>query len=316
MTRCQGFIERTRAALHKADANIDADTFLHPLILAITSLECSQLAPEVTAAVLATLGATTLEGSTNGNSYLFKYLVASFGARWDDEAIQRRDKSSSHRRRAGQLATAASSWDNQLVSPTIFEDGEIVSETYEWDADLDECEEESQEWVDHSNDDGWYEDFPQDDSSMSSDMKKTRHCVDATKLVAQVKSARGCFAVVGMGAFDGLQSMTPHASAGTKASCSRKGTSPSKSRGRGKMKCKREPDSRRPSPAKSRQTSSGPMNRGVAHGPTAPVKSAKWVISREIVQIADHVKTVQFQACFWQFRECGARSVDDAEHQT
>ena len=84
------FFKRTKAALHQADANIDPDTFLHPLILGI------MLHPAENAAVLATSGAMTEQGSTIGNNYLLKDLVASFGAQWDDEAIQSRDKSSSH----------------------------------------------------------------------------------------------------------------------------------------------------------------------------------------------------------------------------
>ena len=31
----KGFVERTGAAIHQTDANIDADTLLHPLILGI-----------------------------------------------------------------------------------------------------------------------------------------------------------------------------------------------------------------------------------------------------------------------------------------
>ena len=58
-----------------------------------------------------------------------------------------------------------------------------------------------------------------DVESESSDMKcTTRSFMDAKRLVAQVK----------IGAFDGVQSMTPRASAGTKVSGKRKGTSPSK----------------------------------------------------------------------------------------
>ena len=37
-------------------------------------------------------------GCTIGDSYLFRDLVDCLGTQWDDEAIQRRDKSSSHRR--------------------------------------------------------------------------------------------------------------------------------------------------------------------------------------------------------------------------
>ena len=45
-SRFEGFVKRTGAALHQADANIDADTFLHPLILGIMLLECSRLTPQ------------------------------------------------------------------------------------------------------------------------------------------------------------------------------------------------------------------------------------------------------------------------------
>ena len=97
---------------------------------------------------------------------MFEDLVASFGAQWDDEAIQRRDKLPSHRH-AGHLAAAASSWEHQLVSPTFFEYGENVTETHEWDADPDQYEEEEQEWVEEADadfgNDEWCEDFSQDD---------------------------------------------------------------------------------------------------------------------------------------------------------
>ena len=126
-TRVEGFVRRTGATLHQADAKIDADMFLHPLILGILFLECSQLTPAENAAVLATSRATTKEGITVGNSHLSKDLVASFRAQWD-EATPRRDKSSSHRR-AGHLATAESSWEQ--AGPTFCEDGEHVTDD-EW----------------------------------------------------------------------------------------------------------------------------------------------------------------------------------------
>ena len=36
-SRSEGFVKRTGAALHQADANIGVDTFPQPLILGITS---------------------------------------------------------------------------------------------------------------------------------------------------------------------------------------------------------------------------------------------------------------------------------------
>ena len=101
-SRFGGFVQRTVAALLQADANIGADAFLHPLVLGIMLLE---LTPAENAAVLATYRPTPKEGSKIGDSYLLKALVARFGARWDVEATQRRDTSSSHRR-VGHLARA------------------------------------------------------------------------------------------------------------------------------------------------------------------------------------------------------------------
>ena len=76
-SRFEGLFKRTRAALHLADANIDADhvTGVQPVD---PSCECC--------------GTGNIwsnnKGSTIGNRYLFKDLVASFGAQWDDDAIR------------------------------------------------------------------------------------------------------------------------------------------------------------------------------------------------------------------------------------
>ena len=76
----------------------------------------------------------------------------------------------------------------------------------------------------YGNDDECVEDFPQDDVDLEqfgslemaeafattafADLKSAaRRFMDAKKLVAQVKSARGFFPVVGLGAFDRKQSM-------------------------------------------------------------------------------------------------------------
>ena len=91
-SRFEAFIRKTGKALHQADAEIDESTFLHPLIQGILLLECSNLSPAENAAVLATSGATTKEGGSIGNSYLYVDLAASFIAQWDDEALMRRDK--------------------------------------------------------------------------------------------------------------------------------------------------------------------------------------------------------------------------------
>ena len=148
------------------------------------------------------------------------------------------------------MAAAASSWEHQLVFPTIFEDEENVTAAYDWCADPDEYEEEAQEWAEEAdaycgNDDEWDEEFPQDDvdlkeqfrsletaeafattemENVSSDLKSAaRSFMDARKLVAQVKSARGFFASGWEWVLSTvLQSMTPGASAGNKGFWQRK----------------------------------------------------------------------------------------------
>ena len=92
-SRFEAFIKKTGKALHQADAEIDEATFLHPLIQEILLLQCSNLSPAENAAVLATSGATTKEGGSIGNSYLYVDLAASFIAQWDDEALMCRDDS-------------------------------------------------------------------------------------------------------------------------------------------------------------------------------------------------------------------------------
>ena len=90
-SRFEAFIKKTGKALHQADAEIDESHFLHPLIQGIL-LECSNLSPAENVAVLATSGASTMEGDSIGNSCLYVDLAASFTAQWDDEALMRRDK--------------------------------------------------------------------------------------------------------------------------------------------------------------------------------------------------------------------------------
>ena len=114
-SRFEASIKKTGKALHQADAEIDETTFLHPLIQGILLLECSNLSPAENAALLATSGATTKEGGSIGNSYLYVDLAASFIAQWDDEALMRRDKAP-QRRTHHSAAAATTTWD--LSSPS------------------------------------------------------------------------------------------------------------------------------------------------------------------------------------------------------
>ena len=186
-------------------------------------------------AVLATSGPTAKKSNAIGYNDLFEDSVASFGVQRDDEAIQRRDKSSSHRR-AAHLAAATSSREYQLVSPTFFEDGKMSLKRMIGMLILMSMRRKSKNgWKKllppMANGDDWDEEFPQYDVDLeeqfgsletskpfpttelenaSSDIKSAaRRSMDARKLVAQVKPARRIFLVLGVGAFDGLQSMTP-----------------------------------------------------------------------------------------------------------
>ena len=110
-------------------------------------------------------------------------------------------------------------------------------------------------------------------------------------------------------------------SAGTKASG--KGKRASRSKSRGRVRGKRKPDVSRPSPATSRQTSSGPIRGGIAHVPRSPLKSAHCAVSKDGSFCARLSKSritrrtpCTSQAIIWQFRWYGARSVDDSDHQT
>ena len=84
-----------------------------------------------------------------------------------------------------------------------------------------------------------------------------------------------------MGAFDSLQLMT-RLSWKKKNPAKRKGTCPCKYCSCGQGKGKGKPAPRRPSPAKSRQTSSGPMRGRVAHGERAPIKSRQCLLCRQM----------------------------------
>ena len=129
-SRFEAFIKKTGNALHQADAEIDETTFLHPLIQRILLLECSILSPSENAAVLATSGATTKEGGSIGNSYLYVDLAASFIAQWDDEhsCVETR----LHRDVTYHTAAAATTtWDLSSPSSAFLEQDTVDSGEWE-----------------------------------------------------------------------------------------------------------------------------------------------------------------------------------------
>ena len=79
--------------------------------------------PAKNAAVLATSGATTKEGGTIDNSYLFKDVVASFGAQCDYQSNPT-SRQVIFSQTCRTLDAAASSWEHSFVSPTFFGEGE------------------------------------------------------------------------------------------------------------------------------------------------------------------------------------------------
>ena len=234
------------------------------------------------------------EGGSIGNSFLHVDLAASFIAQWDDEALMRRDKTP-QRRTHHTAAAATATWD--LSSPsTAFLEQDTV-DGGEWETALGTYDGpwEDQSWEEPEEaevlDDDWTEELSPEGTELedqfgsleaaeayavtefknaSSDMRNaTRTFMVAKDLVPRVKHARGYFPVVGMGAFDGFQTITPRGSRQTGA---RKGTGTGmssqtgKGRGRGLGKGKPPRDSRRPSPAKSRVTSTGAAKGGAVHG--------------------------------------------------
>ena len=311
--------------------------FLHPLIQGILLLECSNLSPAENAAVLATSGATTKEGGSIGNSYLYVDLAASFIAQWDDEALMRRDKAP-QKRSHHTVAAATTTWDlsspsNSFMEPDTVDGGEL-------EMALGTCDEpwEDQSWEEPEEtefpDDDWTDEFPPEDPELedqfgsleaaeayavtefknaSSDMKNaTRTFMEAKDLVSRVKHARGYFPVVGVGAFDGFQTMTPRGSRQTgsgKGANTGMNSQTGKGRGRGVGKGKPPRDSRRPSPAKSRVTLTGTAKGGPTHG--TRVQPGQCLLCRQMGHLARDCPNrgtrddsgINLQTCFWQL--CG-----------
>ena len=165
----QAFIKKTGKPLHQADAEIDETTFLHPLIQGILLLEWSSLSPAENAAVLATSGATTKEGGSIGNSYLWVDLAASFIAQWDDEALMRRDKAP-QRRTHHTAAAATTTWDLSSPSSAFLEQDTV--DGGEWETALGTYDEpwEDQSWEEPEEaevlDDDWTDELPPEDPEL------------------------------------------------------------------------------------------------------------------------------------------------------
>ena len=173
-------------------------------------LECSNLSPAENAAVLATSGATTKEGGSIGNSYLYVDLAASFIAQWDDEALMRRDKAP-QRRTHHTAAAATTTWDLSSPSSAFLEQDTV--DGGEWETALGTYDEpwEDQSWEEPEEaevlDDDWTDELPPESGGLCNDgvqegfvghEKRHTKFMEAKDLVSRVKHARGYFPVVGV----------------------------------------------------------------------------------------------------------------------
>ena len=161
----KGFVERPRKAFHHADVHIDAETFLHSLILGITLVECSWCNPAEKCSGTATSEQSPKCGALSEtvtrpemSSEVSVFMVT----------MTRCNVASNNLTDAqGYLSAAASSWRPQQVAPDAFEEGENVKDTYEWDAQSAEHEAQEPKCVAEADaycgkDGAWDESAPQD----------------------------------------------------------------------------------------------------------------------------------------------------------
>ena len=132
-------------------------------------------------------------------------------------------------------AAATATWDTYSPASVLLEEGTV--DGGEWETALGANDEpwEDQSWEETEEaealDDDWIEELPPEGTELedqfcsleaaeaeavtefknaSSDMKNaTRTFMEAKDLVSRAKQARGYFLVVGVGAFDGFQTITP-----------------------------------------------------------------------------------------------------------
>ena len=180
------------------------------------------------ASVSATSGTTGAEGESIGNSWKFAHVADAFSAQWGDAALAARDSKARTLEAVvaavdnfhlSGLSEAASgiehgiSWSD--VDQQIDEYGDDYDEFYEGDVewhtgDCDDGMEESAYTVGPpTNDPELLEEFDgilEDADASASQVyaSASRSFQETRELLSRVKSARGFFSVVGIGACDGL----------------------------------------------------------------------------------------------------------------
>ena len=194
----------------------------------ILPVETSGLSSSEFASVLATSGTTGAEGDSIGNSWKFAHLVQALSTQWSDAALAARDAKA---RKSEAVVTAVDNFDLSGLSEAAYRIENAISwndadqQIYEYDYDDDEYYEEDVEWYTGDCDDeldetaytvGTPTDDPElleqfdgnlEDADASESQvyaSASRSFQEARELLSRVKSARGYFPVVGIGAFDGL----------------------------------------------------------------------------------------------------------------
>ena len=220
-------------ALNASKSEINKD-FLHENIRGILLAETSGLTSSEFASVLATSGTTSAEGESIGNSWKFSHIIGAFCTQWGDAALAARDAKA---RKSEAVVAAMDNFDLSGLSEAasrienatsrndadqqINEYGDDDDENYEEDADwyTGDCDDEfdetaytigtptdDPELLEHF--DGNLEDAHA--SAFQVYASASRSFQQSRELLARVKSARGYFPVVGIGAFDGLAQPPTH----------------------------------------------------------------------------------------------------------
>ena len=214
-------------ALNASNAEINKD-FLHENIRGILLAETSGLTSNEFASVLATSGTTSAEGENIGNSWKFSHLVEAFCTQWGDAALAARDAKARKSEAVvaevdnfdlSELSEAAARIENAIswndTDPQIVECEDDDDDHYEDDVDwyAGDCDDELDDTAytagTPTDDPELLEQFDGNledaDASASQEYASASRSFQETReLLARVKSARGCFPVVGIGAFDGL----------------------------------------------------------------------------------------------------------------
>ena len=208
-----------------SNSEISTD-LLHENIRGILLAETSGLTSSEFASMLATSGPTGAEGESIGDNWKFSHLVEAFSAQWGVAALAARDAKARKSEPVvaavdnfdlSGLSEAASRIENAIswndTDPQIVEyeddDGNYYKQNVDWytgdfDDELDETAYTAGTPTDDPERleqfDGNLEDA--DASASQVYASASRSFQEARELLARVKSARGYFPVIGIGAFD------------------------------------------------------------------------------------------------------------------